>query len=64
MSQGPLHINLTKKVQKDVSQMANCNLSCMMLKSPILPWIQGGTASMTPMTLYLEQNVQKKWVTF
>ena len=33
MSQGPLCPNLTKKVQKEVSQMANCNLSCVMLLS-------------------------------
>ena len=26
MSQGPLSPNLTKKVQKEVSQMVNCNL--------------------------------------
>ena len=31
MSQGPLCPNLTKKVQKEVSQMANCKLSCAML---------------------------------
>ena len=31
MFQGPLCPNLTKKVQKEVSQMANCNLSCVML---------------------------------
>ena len=31
MSQGPLCPNLTKKVQKEVSQMANRNLSCMIL---------------------------------
>ena len=32
MSQGPLWPNLTKKVQKEVSQMANHNLSCAMLQ--------------------------------
>ena len=32
MSQGPLCPHLTKKVQKEVSQMANCNLSIAMLK--------------------------------
>ena len=31
MSQGPLCPNLSQKVQKEVSQMANCNLSCAML---------------------------------
>ena len=31
MSQGPLCPNLTKKVQKEVSQMANHNLSHVML---------------------------------
>ena len=31
MSQGPLSQNLTKKVQKEVSQMANCNLPIAML---------------------------------
>ena len=31
MSQGPLCPNLTKKVQKEVSQMANGNLPHMML---------------------------------
>ena len=31
MSQGLLCPKLTKKVQKEVSQMANCNLSCVML---------------------------------
>ena len=31
MSQGPLCPNLTKKVQKEVSQMANRNLSRVML---------------------------------
>ena len=31
MSQGPLCPNLTQKVQKEVSQMANRNLLCMML---------------------------------
>ena len=31
MSQGPLCPNLTKKVQKEVSQMANSKLSCAML---------------------------------
>ena len=31
MSQGPLCPNLTKKVQKEVPQIANRNLSCMML---------------------------------
>ena len=30
MSQGPLCPNLTKKVQKEVSQMANHKLSCAM----------------------------------
>ena len=29
MSQGPLCQNLTQKVQKEVSQVANRNLSCM-----------------------------------
>ena len=31
MSQGPLCPNLTQKVQKKVSEMANRNLSCIML---------------------------------
>ena len=31
MSQGPLCPNLTKKVQAEVSQMANRNLSCVIL---------------------------------
>ena len=31
MSQGPLHPNLSQKVQKEVSQMANRNLSCVIL---------------------------------
>ena len=31
MSQGPLCPHLTKKVQKEVSQMANRKLSCAML---------------------------------
>ena len=31
MSQGPLCPNLTQKVQKEVSQMANHNLSCVIL---------------------------------
>ena len=31
MSQGPLCPNLIQKVQKEVSQMANRNLSCAML---------------------------------
>ena len=31
MSQGPLCPNLTKKVQKEVSQIANRNLSSVML---------------------------------
>ena len=31
MSQGPLCPNLTKKVQKEVSKMANHKLSCAML---------------------------------
>ena len=31
MSQGPMSPNLTKKVQKEVSQMANRKLSCAML---------------------------------
>ena len=31
MSQGPLCPNLTKKVQKEVFQMGNRNLSCVML---------------------------------
>ena len=31
MSHGPLCPNLSKKVQKEVSQMTNCNLSCAML---------------------------------
>ena len=31
MSQGPLCPNLTKKFQKEVSQIANCNLSRVML---------------------------------
>ena len=31
MSQGPLCQNLTKKVQKEVSQIANRNLSCVIL---------------------------------
>ena len=31
MSQGPMCPHLTKKVQKEVSEMANCNLSCVML---------------------------------
>ena len=30
MSQGPLCPNLTQKVQKEVSQMANPNLLCVM----------------------------------
>ena len=33
MSQGPLCPNLSKKVQKEVSQMANCNLPYVMLKA-------------------------------
>ena len=32
MSQGPLCPNLSQKVQKEVSQMANHNLSCAMLE--------------------------------
>ena len=32
MSQGPLCPNLSQKVQKEVSQIANHNLPCMMLK--------------------------------
>ena len=31
MPQGPLCPNLSQKVQKEVSQMANCNLSRMIL---------------------------------
>ena len=31
MSQGPLCPNLTQKVQKEVSQIASSNLSCVML---------------------------------
>ena len=31
MSQGPLCPNLTQKFQKEVSQIANRNLSCVML---------------------------------
>ena len=31
MSQGPLCPNLSQKVQKEVSQMANRNLSCVIL---------------------------------
>ena len=31
MSQGPLCPNLTKKFQKEVSQIANRNFSCMIL---------------------------------
>ena len=31
MSQGPLCPNLSQKVQKEVSQMANCNLPIAML---------------------------------
>ena len=31
MSQGPLCPNLSQKVQKEVSQMANCNLSRVIL---------------------------------
>ena len=31
MSQGPLCPNLSQKVQKEVSQMANCNLPITML---------------------------------
>ena len=31
MSQGPLCPNLTQKVQKEVYQMANRNLPCVML---------------------------------
>ena len=31
MSQGPLCPNLTKKFQVEVSQMANSNLSCVIL---------------------------------
>ena len=31
MSQGPLCPNLTQKVQKEVSQIAKCNLSCVIL---------------------------------
>ena len=31
MSQGPLCPNLTKKFQKEVSQMANCNFSRVIL---------------------------------
>ena len=33
MSQGPLCPNLSQKVQKEVSQMANRNLPCAMLKT-------------------------------
>ena len=32
MSQGLLCTNLSQKVQKEVSQMANCKLSCIMLQ--------------------------------
>ena len=53
MSQGPLCPNLTKKVQKEVSQMANRNLSCAMLyrwfkcklKPPKKPRLQIGSPS-------------------
>ena len=31
MSQGPLYPNLTQKVQAEVSQVANHNLSCVIL---------------------------------
>ena len=31
MSQGALYPNLSQKVQKEVSQMANCNLSWVIL---------------------------------
>ena len=31
MSQGPLYPNLTKKFQKEVSQIANHNFSCVIL---------------------------------
>ena len=37
MSQGPLCPNLTKKVQKEVYQMANLNLSCAMLLGGLKP---------------------------
>ena len=51
MSQGPLCPNLTKKVQKEVSEMANCKLSCAMLyrwfKCKLKP----------PKKPYLEQNI-------
>ena len=35
MSQGPLCPNLSQKVQKEVSQMANHNLSCVILKKDV-----------------------------
>ena len=35
MSQGPMCPNLNKKVQKEVSQMANHNLSCTMLQGSL-----------------------------
>ena len=31
MSQGPLCPNLTQKVQREVSQIANCNFPCVIL---------------------------------
>ena len=35
MSQGPLCPNLTQKVQKEVSQMANRNLPCVMAAAAV-----------------------------
>ena len=58
MSQGPLCPNLSQKVQKEVSQMDNRNLSCAMLEGGLsvnLNHLKSGTqlstARSTPLSV-------------
>ena len=59
MSQGPLCPNLTKKVQKEVSQMANRKLSCAMpyrwFKCKLKPPKKGSIGKIQMLPQYTEK---------
>ena len=59
MSQGPLCQNLTKNIQKEVSQIANHNLPCPILLGGLsvnLNHLKMGKMAIVPQKYVLEQN--------
>ena len=59
MSQGPLCPNLSQKVQKEVSQMANHNLSCAMLVGGLSVNLNHLKSTLTHTTNMLAHNTNK-----